>query len=96
MVLSMKKIYGERADREGTENCALCCTSLDVDKNKRGVIEFFDGWFWICSECKHKVGKTFDCTRQKDYGDHDVIPYSKRSRKYSLRWLEKEYQITIA
>lgn len=87
--------YHNRARKEGTKNCALCRGNLDTNESERGVVEFYDGWFWICSICKLKVGKDFDHAQKDDYGDCVVIPYFKRSRRYFLKWLKEECEIEI-
>jgi len=91
----MREIYAERADRAGKKWCPLCRAILDDDKDRRGVVEFIDGWFWVCGECISKLGKVFDCTQQADYGGHIVIRYFRRSRKFVLRYLKEEHQIII-
>ena len=87
--------YKRRARREATKTCPLCTRKLEDDENKRGVVEFLDGWFFICGRCKAKVGKTFDLTENDDYGQGEAIRYFKRSRKHILKWLLEEYQINI-
>jgi len=88
--------YQRRARREGTKTCPLCGAILDVHDSERGVVEFMDGWFWVCGKCKEKLGRTFDCTQHDDYGEGEVIRCYKRSRRYSLKWLKEEYQIEIS
>ena len=88
-----------RADEGGNENCALCTGALDADKSKRGMVEFMDGWFWICNQCKNEVGLDFDYTQYSTVDELSdnctVIPYMKRGRKSALKWLKKEFGITI-
>jgi len=88
--------YQNRAREESTTTCPLCTHKLDDKEDKRGVVEFFDGWFWVCSKCKAKVGKEFDCTQHTSYGEGTTVYGCKRSRKHNLKWLEKEHQITIS
>lgn len=87
--------FQRRARREGTENCALCSGILNTDENERGVVQFVDGWFWVCSSCKAKVGNLFDASQSDNYAEAWYIPYHKRSRKRSQTWLKEEYQIEI-
>jgi len=87
--------YQRRAESQSTKTCALCGDILDSDKSERGVVQFADGWFWVCSSCKGKVGKLFDASQSDEYAEADYIPYQKRSRKRNLRWLREEYQIDI-
>lgn len=78
------------------KSCVLCLGDIDADEESRGIIEFNDGWFWICSKCRLVVGKTFDLTQIDDWGEGEIPPYLKRSRKCWLKWLEKEYQIKFS
>ncbi len=78
-----------------SKTCVLCQGPLDSEEKERGIIEFMDGWFWICSKCRKIVGRTFDQTQCKSIAEGEIPPYYKRSRKYWLKWLEEEYQITI-
>jgi len=87
--------YQRRARDEGTRTCALCGGVLDTDENERGVVQFTDGWFWVCSSCKAKVGKVFDASQSDRYAEADYIPYLKRNRKHNLKWLKDEYEIDI-
>jgi hypothetical protein len=78
------------------ESCVLCLRDIDVKEEDRGIIEFTDGWFWICSKCRKLVeGKLIDKTQSDDWGRQEVIPYYKRSRKRWLKYLEEEHQIII-
>jgi hypothetical protein len=78
-----------------TKQCALCQSHIDQDEEDRGIVEFIDGWYWICSECRKTVGKVLDATQCKEFTEWAIPPYSKRSRKHWLGWLEKEYKIII-
>lgn len=78
------------------KECVLCCGNIDADEESRGIIEFMDGWFWICSKCRKVVGGILDMTQVDDWADTDIPPYYKRSRKSWLNYLEKELEIIIA
>ncbi len=77
------------------KECVLCLGDIDKQEEDRGIIEFMDGWFWICSKCRKIVGDTLDLTQADNWYKTDIPPYYKRSRKYWLKYLEKEHQITI-
>ena len=78
------------------ESCVLCFGDIDPAEEDRGIIEFLDGWFWICSKCRKLVaGKLIDMTQSEDWGKQEVIPYHERSRKRWLNYLEEEHQIDI-
>lgn len=80
-----------------SKTCVLCLGDLDSEEENRGIIEFYDGWFWICSKCRKVVADTLlDMTQSEDWGKQDAIPYHKRSRKRWLKYLEKEHQVIIA
>jgi len=78
------------------EECALCLGELDVEENKRGIVEFMDGCYWICNKCRKVVGKVLDMTQVEDYCETDIPPYYKKSRRHWLKYLEKEHQISIS
>lgn len=78
------------------KSCVLCLGNMDPEEENRGIIEFYDGWFWICSKCRQIVaGTLLDMTQSEDWGTQEVIPYFKRSRKRWLKYLEEEHQIII-
>jgi len=95
MAVDMKEEFAKRADRVNYKNCPLCLHKLDADKDKMGVVEFLDGYFWVCNKCMAKLGESFDCRKQKDWGAHETIRYFRRSRKFVLAWLKQEYQVQI-
>jgi len=77
-------------------NCVICLNNIDSQESDRGIIEFYDGWFWICSKCRELLkDKLLDMTQSDDWGKQEVIPYSKSSRKRWLQWLQKEHSITL-
>ncbi len=72
--------------------CTYCRRSLaDVEKADRGVVEFFDGWFWICPACRLVVGDTFDQTQCLPWYHTQYPPYFQKSRRYWAKWFEDEY-----
>lgn len=75
------------------KECVLCRGDIDEKEDDRGIVEFMDGWFWICSKCRGIVGGKLDMTQVDDWGKADIPPYYKRSRKYLLKYLEEEHQI---
>lgn len=82
-------------DSHDSKDCSLCLSLLEKDKNDRGIVEFKDGWYWICSSCRKVVGKIFDLTQCSDYAEWEVIRYSKRSRNHWVIWLSQNYEIDI-
>jgi len=75
------------------ESCVLCLGDNPREED-RGIIEFYDGWFWICSKCRKLLaGTLLDVTQSSDWGTQTVIPYHKRSRKRWLKYLQEEHQI---
>jgi hypothetical protein len=79
-----------------SKSCVLCLGDMDLEEEDRGIVEFYDGWFWICSKCRKILsGSMLDMTQFEDWGTQEVIPYFKRSRKRWLRYLEEEHRIII-
>ena len=79
------------------KSCVLCLGDLEVKEDDRGIVEFLDGWFWICSKCRKALAGTLvDMTQSEDWGKQETIPYFKRSRKYWLKYLEQEHGVLIA
>lgn len=74
-------------------HCLLCQGHLDDKEENRGIIEFQDGWFWICSKCKKVVGATFDQTQSEPWWDTVIPPYYAKSRGWWLKWFEREYHM---
>lgn len=87
-------ILGEHIEKITPEsNCVVCLTDIrSVNQEDRGIIEFFDGWWWICPKCK-KLMPGFDQTQCEPWYHSDTIPYYRKSRKYWLAYLEREYNI---
>jgi len=77
------------------KECVLCRGDIDEKEEDRGIMEFMDGWFWICSKCRKIVGGTLDMTQVEDLCTTDIPPYYKRSRKHWLKYLERKHQIKI-
>ncbi len=94
--LSNEWVLEEQLDKiTNRPDCILCRSSLDeVGNNERGVLEFHDGWFWICPICR---GKIPDC----DQAEHEPWylakqpPYYARSRKQWLAWFQEKYGVTF-
>lgn len=78
------------------DDCILCRRKItSIPLEERGIVEFWDGWFWICPNCKEPMAD-FDQTQYKPWYRAEEIRYSSRSRKYWLNYLDKEYGIKIA
>ena len=83
--------YAEVNHYTPNTSCVFCLGDLG-DESGRGIVEFTDGWFWICPACRQIVGKTLDQTQAVDYS-YDIPPFKMRSRKRWLKYLEGEHQI---
>lgn len=93
---SDKFILEEHLDKITHEPiCVLCLRSLDgIPQEERGIIEFYNGWWWICPNCKRFM-REFDQTQFEPWSQQTEIPYFRKSRKWWVAWLEKEYDIKI-
>lgn len=75
----------------------MCHGVLDPEEAKRGIVEFYDGWCWVCGKCRKSLAGTLvDMTQSEDWGKQETLPYSKRSHKRTLQYLEREHHVVIA
>jgi len=73
--------------------CALCRSSLrGVAVADRGIIEFHDGFFWICPACRKKIPDS-DQTQHVPWARTPFPRYSRRSRRSWLQWFRDEYGV---
>jgi hypothetical protein len=86
--MDMRKAFGPYITNS---DCVICKGALDFDKNCWGIVEFTDGWYWICSSCRNAVG-IYDHTKHSSRDNVETIPYERRSRKRWWAWLfDREY-----